>query len=401
MKKLVISIAIISSFITVCLPQDNSQFLRGVASLHKSDYLSAEDAFSKSITAAVFPVKCYYYRGIARMESGNFVGSVSDLKTACDSNYTAAFFKLAELYAGNNNADKAIFYLQLFLSKNSSHYTEKYLKDPAFKPIYSSAPWQDFISDYKPGFLEQTVEEANYFIKKHDFYSAHTLLDKALLKQPDAACLHTLKAISYMAEGLTALACQQIKKSVELDPKNAESLGLAGDCYTLNHDYSTALGYYEKLRQLNPEDFGNYLKIARTDIALNKISEAANNTDLYLSFLPTDTTAVYLSAKIKYIEKDYTSALKQLNQLMKEHAPHADWFLLRGLVYYETGTYKYASADLSMSLDLNPGNAKANYYLGNAEFKLGNKQLACYYWKRAQSFGEFEAVEQLLNNCSN
>ena len=69
------------------------------------------------------------------------------------------------------------------------------------------------------------------------------------------------------------------------------------------------------------------------------------------------------------------------------------------MLFYDTETYKRASYDLSMSLDLNPDDAETNYYMALAQWKLGRTQEACFFMKRARSYNEVEVQEWLQKNC--
>jgi tetratricopeptide (TPR) repeat protein len=385
----------------ICYPQVNNFFLTGMANIANAEYTAAESAFTSSIAADTFKAKSFYYRGISRMHSGNTSGAKADFICAKDFNISDAVLMLAKVYAREGNAKDAVSFLEQYIEKNKESNSSKAVKDTSFKKIYSSEDWQNFITSYQVSPIEESMTAVTYFIKKGDYKSAHSEVDKALARNPNSDNLHALKSLIYKAEGLYSPACYEIKKSIEAEPLNTDYLELYGDyCFVLN-DNATALQNYETVKTLQPEKFENYLKIARVDLRLDKPNEAILETNGYLRYFPKDTAAQFLSAKINFITKNYTNAMKQLNLLMGENPPRADWFLLRGLAYYETNTYKFAAYDLSMCLDLEPNNPDANYYLGNTQSELGNKELACYYWKRAEKAGELMAIEQINKNCSN
>jgi Tfp pilus assembly protein PilF len=343
--------------------------------------------------------KIYLNRGITRFKQNNFSGAEVDLKKALDKNNSIAVFWLAKTFAEQQKPALALEYLKKYLSNGSVPNPNKIFKDESFKKIYGSIEWQQFISNFEPNEIQSAIINAEQNCTRQNYKPAHQQIDNALAKYPASSLLHSAKAEIYEQEGNFTLARFEMKKASDIEPLNVSYLSKVGDYSFMLNDFQSANNNYLKVYELSPEEFDILLKIARTSLKNKQFSDSKQMALDYLKYFPEDTSAIFLKAQADYGLKEYTGVLKSVNVLIEKNGPRAEWYLLRGMAYFETSTYKYASYDLSMSLDLSPNNTDANYFLGNCEYQQGNNSLACYYWQRALKLGDSRAFDKIARNC--
>lgn len=374
-------------------------YLKGVALIKSERFELAEKMLDTALIEDSIIDKIYLNRSISRFKQNNFSSAEVDLKKALDKDNSMAVFWLAKTYAEQQKPALALEYLEKYLISGSVPNPNKIFKDESFKKIYGSIEWQQFISNFEPNEIQSAIINAEQNCSRQNYKSAHQQIDNALAKYPASSLLHSAKAGIYEQEGNFTLARFEMKKASDMEPLNVSFLSKIGDYSFILNDYQSANNIFLKVYELQPEEFDILLKIARTSLKTNQFSDSRQMALNYLNYFPEDTSAIFLKAKADYGLKEYTSVLKSVNVLMEKNGPRAEWYLLRGMAYFETSTYKYASYDLSMSLDLNPNNTDANYFLGNCEYEQGNNSLACYYWQRALKLGDSRAFDKIHENC--
>jgi tetratricopeptide (TPR) repeat protein len=379
--------------------QEINLLQKGTAYLSLGKYRLAGTLFDSALTSYPNKAEVYLNRGISRFNQLNYSEAEADFKAAISLNNSRAYYWMAKLYAEQNNSKAAVYNLNLYLEKGNIANPTKLFKDENLKKIYNSNDWQDFIFNFKPTEIQSSIIDADQLISKQNYALARTQTDKALSFYPNSATLLAKSAEIYEKMDNLPMARSEMKKAVDLEPDNSEYLIRIGDyCYELN-DFSAANTYYKKALEKSSAINNIPIKISRTSLQLKNPAEAKKLSAEYLSLIPSDTAAIFVLADAYFNLKEYSEVLKTMNVLFKEYKPQASWFRLRGMTYYNTSTFKFASYDLSMSLDLEPNNAEANYYLGLSEFANGNKSLACYYWNRALKFGEPKAYDKISENC--
>jgi tetratricopeptide (TPR) repeat protein len=370
-----------------------------MACLAKEEFKLAENSLDSAILLNPANGKGFLNRGIARFRQLNFEGAEKDFQIALSFDYNEAFLYLAKLYAEQNKPAQSVASLNKYLEKITIANPYKVFKDESLRKIHNSNEWQDFINNFHPTQIQESIINAEQNLVKQNYFAAHQVIIDAQVHNPASAILFEYNSEIYAKEGNITLARTEIKKAVNIAPGNIEYLcKLADYDYSLG-DYQSAYKNYQVVNASSPEYFIVYTKLARTCLKLKKPAESKKLSFKFLEFFPNDTSAILLNAKSDFELKDYKSTLISINSLMKKYPPHADWFLLRGMTYYETNTFNSAAYDLSMSLDLNPNNLDANYYMGLAEIEKGNKQLACYYFQRALKLGDNRAYNKIEKNC--
>jgi tetratricopeptide (TPR) repeat protein len=368
--------------------------------LESGDYVEANALFSKLIDQHYLREgRIYLFKGMAQYCAGDMQPARTILLKAKESGLPEADIWLAKIAMAQNQPDKAIDHLKLYLNTTSATHAESVWNDSVFFPLRGSDGWFDLVEFQSQNPIGELKADVGYYLEKQNYKEAHNAVNRMRpANNHESAEMHVLFSQIYSGEKAYQLAINEINQALVLKPEEHEYL-------KLKYNYLTALGKsYEAISILNmllqrfPEDFELRKERVITALELNDFETAAEDMDILLKYFPTAENR-FLKGKIKYGNGNYLDALKEFNYLIKEGKPRADYFKARGMTYYQTRTFDQAAYDLSMSLDLVPDDGETNYYLGLSERRRGNTTLSCYYLSRAQEYGELRAREA-LKDCA-
>jgi tetratricopeptide (TPR) repeat protein len=337
-------------------------------------------------------------RGIAEFKIGDYNRALSDFNKAIENNLTDAFLWSARTQVLSGNTKDAVNCIKNYLENCPMPDIESVRKDTLFRLLHNMPEWfvlwqHDYQSDES-----KLQETAGYYLKREEFTQAHSAIEEGLDKGLNAAILHALNSKIYNAEGNTQLALNEINIALSFDEDNLRYMRQKSALLMKLSMYSDAVDILTGILTAMPEDFEARLERSKAALMTADYDLAKADILIYLKYFKTPD-AVYVASQILYRSGNNFEALKYINTLLEKDQSNALWFKLRGMIYYDTRTFDQAAYDLSMSLDLVPEDAETNYYLALAEQKLGNNILACYYMKRAKSYGELRSVSFIREQC--
>ncbi len=363
------------------------------------NYSEAVTAFDQVLNNySKYDQKCIFYRGIAQYQLQNYTAARSDLQLAVESGYPEAYLWMAKLYVSAGSYPEANHAIEQYLKESKHPDVTEIKKEELFKRLHNTQEWfslweKDLLSDEM-----KIQEEVNFYISKMNFEKAHEIIGANLNKGLDDAFLYELNSRVYFREGIFQLALNDINTAISIRSGSERLLKLKADYLVQLNKNFEAVKILTELLENTPEDFSLRFMRANTAYSAGEYDLAYADINIYMKYFETPET-VYLMGEILYSRGEYLEALKYFNRLIRDEVAQAKYFKARGLTYYETKTYQYAAYDLSMSLDLDPNDAQTNLYLGITQYHLGEKELCCYYLKRAKNFGELSAIEYLRKYC--
>jgi Tfp pilus assembly protein PilF len=365
----------------------------------KQAFPEAISAFEKLIDNNRSPKSDWFLRkGIAEFRMKDFEPAAADFKRASTGNLADAYLWDARLQVTQGNAEEALQFIESYLKHADKPDLQSVQKDSFFISLHNTPGWFSlWQNDWQTD--EQKVEDdASFYVKKNDFARAHSVIETGLSKGLKESTLHALNSRVYEDEGNNQLALNEINSALAIEPDNLVFMKKKAELLLKLSKYSDALNILNNILNHTPEDFD--VRFCRCQAALmsDNLGLAKSDITIYLKYLKTDE-AQFMASRVFFRAGSYFDALRYINPLLEKDQSNAAYFKLRGMIYYNSRTFNQAAYDLSMSLDLVPEDAEANYYLGLSQQELGNNKMACYYMQRAKHYGELRSVTFLRDNC--
>ena len=300
-----------------------------------------------------------------------------------------------------------------FLTKNGS---ANEIYDYSYK-LHQENKLDEAIEGYKAA-LEKDSSKVDAYVNlaicyaaKNDYNNAVSVLNTAKSKFPaNNLVLKTLQSVqSDSTNSKLAVASQSyenkdykqaIQQYLAINPATEDSMLGAAASYQALGDYNSAIEYYKKAEQINPNNAEipyyigylyseqqnwalaeNYLKKA---VEKNPQSEAKE----LLAYVTQNGSVSVLNEGIElYEQNNYQSALVKFNEVLKKEANNAYAYYYRGLIYDEQKQPKLAINDYLNVLKYSNEFPIANYMLAVDYDTLNNyKEAYKYYQKFISSY---------------
>jgi Tfp pilus assembly protein PilF len=376
-----------------------SDLMDAFGKFESGSFHDAVAAFDKVLNGRTNDVqKIELYKGISEYKIHNYSDALQSLQLSDNRNYPETDLWIARTYAALADKYNTLLYIERYLQLDSDPNLDKISKDSVFRFLYNTNEWFDLWQKDWLSEKQNACKDAKYYMSKKDFNQAHLIIDNEILAKGSEPLLYSVSSQIYASEGNTELALNDINKALVADPENIDYIKQKAGYLIQLSKFSDAVIELNHILQIRPEDFDSRYKRAETALSAEDYQLAKTDIEMYLKYFSSENV-LFLAGKIYYSSGEYIVALKLFNRLMDTKYPDVRYFRARGLTYLQTNTYDQAAKDLSMSLDLEPNNAESNFYLGLAEFSMGNSKSACYYWKRAKYFGDLKAEEYLQKYC--
>jgi tetratricopeptide (TPR) repeat protein len=174
-----------------------------------------------------------------------------------------------------------------------------------------------------------------------------------------------LNAVSIEYLSFLALAKSRLRKLDEalalcntilkIEPKDAWTLGLAGETYIDKKMYREALNCFVPLLEIEPsntDNFNHYQYLGYIYSKLGIMDLARKNLDIAMHLNPDHAYSYNNLGYIFYTEKNYTEALRLINQSLTLDASNAYAYKNRALVHLDKKDIEKAKEDLYMAKEL-------------------------------------------------
>jgi tetratricopeptide (TPR) repeat protein len=398
MRKILLIVFIMSDLVVNAQPTGD-QLIDAYGNYYKKSYAEAIAAFTELINSnQPARTEWYLYKGIAEFKSGEYKSAKIDLKTATSDKLSEAYLWYARVQAFSGENKEAFSSLTHYLKESQLADADLIKQDTLFRSMHNTPEWFALWQDDWQTEAEKIYNDAAYYYNKRLFDKAHSVIESGIDAGFNEAMLFELNSSVYDAEGNLQLALNEINRAIETDQESKALQMRKAQLLIKMNKYTDAVAILSDILNRYPEAFDARLLRSAAALKSGNTQIAKTDIDLYLKYLNTGD-AQFLAGEIYFKSGEYLNALRFINPLLEKDQSKADYFKLRGMIYYETQTYTQAAYDLSMSLDLLPDDGECNYFLGLTENKLGNVKLACYYMKRAKRDGELRAVNFLQANC--
>lgn len=377
-----------------------SEYIKGLAYYQNGKPDSAIEAFERSIRLDKTNEDTYLYLGLSFLELNKLDPAIENFRKCDELKKGKASLYMAKAYARSGNLTDCLEQLDIHLHSPYKVPESKIFLDPDFEKFEEMKSWIEFWNEgnFYSGF-DKVMAEADYNINNGNFIEALSIINEGLEKGYRKSALLAKRAEIYLRLDNRKLALDDLDQAVSADRRNAELLKIRGQ---VNYDlekYSQSLEDIQAAMKYDPVDLSLYIDRARVLQKTGDMISAQEDMNFYLDLFPGDDRALYLFARTYMDEGLYLDALKYLNRCLKIDPYRPEYFASRGESYFHARTYRKADEDLGMSLDLDPENSNAYYLKGLANIKLGNRDHACYCFKKAFELGKKEAYDELGKSC--
>lgn len=217
---------------------------------------------------------------------------------------------------------------------------------------------------------------------------------------PDSAEFLMNEGVIYLNMGKLDMAEQKLLESVRKNPNLLNSQNALALVYTYKKDFPKAIGYFERIIQMNPAYYDAYntlgaiyIEMGKYELAKEKLLVAANASDYltpenaYINLAILEMRNNRLEAASRYIEKGIALNSKK-----------ASLYNLRGLVEESQGKIADALASYQKAISMltipDP-----NFLLnaGRSASKLGDRKKALDYLEQAMSKAQDPGLKQEIS----
>lgn len=366
--------------------------------LQSGAYSEAIDIFTEIESGSRLSPQDRLSLGIAQFYAGYIAEARRNFQKSDEAGIAGANLWLARIYASERNSNDALLFIERYLKTTEDPDINEIQKDSIFRFMHQTDKWFDLWQKDWYSENQKIAQEAMFYAGRKKYNVAHQIVESSIAENKSNAALYLCNAKIYLTEENPTLALNELNQALKLDPANTSYLKERAKCNSLLNEYSSALNDLNQVLAIDPVDFESRIQRANIAFKAENYELAGKDIHLYLQYF-TSEGVLFLAGQIASASEDYFNALKYYNQLIMETKPNAAYFKARGMIYYQTGTYAFASTDLSMSLDLEPDNGETNLFMGLAEYYKGNTKAACYYLNRAKNNGELKAIEYLQKYC--
>lgn len=274
----------------------------GMSLLKQKKYSQAYEKFSSALKINHYNFSAMLFAAIMEIRLNRYDDAERKLRFLMDANPTeGAAFEYANLYFTKGDLDGAIRYAQKSVELNPNMlpaylllgkvYSLKFDYDKSML-YFSTARDRNLISPLL------YVEWGNALLNFYRFYEAKEMFEKA----PEDAKSQLNLCKAQLGEPVEELSD---------DIYSFEAKGILSD------DPETAIDYFKKALQLNPNEIYNYLRLAKCYEKLNKVDMVKDCYDKFIKQNPNYPTAYFDYANFLIGQNDFKSAQRKLRKAEK------------------------------------------------------------------------------------
>lgn len=305
---------------------------------------------------------------------------------------------LARKAALQNDDKTACAFLTKHMSSKNRALRSEIRSYSDFDPIRNSSEWKNLWNHNFYSSADLNYESTlNYYNNTHYQWALETI-NPLIQKYPSQHLYYALRAEIYLKLEQAQQAIRDIETSLSKYNRNADYYMIAAEAYaeTGNNKKSrTALKSAEKINPYNFTAKKRQIKIAQQigaqDILIQFASAYAAFTD--------DIESLYMIAEAEQKRGNHTDAIVLMNKVLKKSTSKAEYFIVRADAFMATRSWTNAMKDYAMALDINPNLPQVYINYGICRLENGDREGACYLWKRALHYKHSEANQYLYKYC--
>jgi Tfp pilus assembly protein PilF len=232
-----------------------------------------------------------------------------------------------------------------------------------------------------PNDIEQWLKLAQIFLDQHDAAEAADCYWQAIRIRPEDAHSLAMLGIALAREGKLKEAEDQLRRSLELDPRREATHYNLAVCLAEQGRFTEAESSLRQALRLSPDYFEAHRSLSRVLNSLGRRAEAVEHCRRAIAFRPRDTDLLTeLGAMLALDGRSAEEAAVILKHAVRLSSAPSDTFNSLGLAQMAAGRFAEAEASYDRALALDPGFASAHSNLGTNYKEQGRlrEAVACY-----------------------
>ena len=204
-----------------------------------------------------------------------------------------------------------------------------------------------------------------------DYTLAAQLAEKHLRKYPRDVQVRIVLARSELAQGKPLQAFEELRKALELEPKNVDTL------YYLSFvSKELSQNEYQRLLAIAPDSFRVHQLLGEAALSSKNPTEAESEFDKALEVNPRSAEVSTELAELKRSQSKFDEAITYYMRAEKNGPPNYDVAYGLGACYTYKQEYSQAIEWLKKGVALAPDAVAGRFALGNALFQDGQFEAA-------------------------
>jgi tetratricopeptide (TPR) repeat protein len=376
-------------------------YLSGRAAMVNGDYSSAAADLTRALEIKQGDTEILYQLGICYFKINQNPEAWEAFYEVEKRRQGMASLYLARTEVRLNHPELALKYLKEHLSSKYRVPEKEILLDEELSRLEGTRGWQQLWEE-KDWYTQEDLDfqEAQFLKENGRELEAINLLNRLEKQGYQSSNVHAQKADIYTRLGNTKAARSELRSAVNSDVRNLDALYQLALIQLQEGDTEDALQGLDRVIRQEPHRFEAYLARSGARSDQGNLEGALEDLDLYLTYFPDNPDAYYRKGLIQHNHGKYLDAIRSFNRALELDRGKAEYYFARGMTYVSTGTTRSAEKDLSMALDLDPFNGETWFEKGKVSEQLGNREDACFCFRKAYQYGVHEAAEVIEKRCN-
>lgn len=382
-KRLLICLVIILSACKTEQEKAQEYYQSGADYLAAKEYTSAELEFKNAIKLDRYNMNAQFGMATIYEAKKRWVELEKTLKQILDfdPSHTQARIKLANLYLGQNQIDKAMAQTEQLMAEASTNPVVKTLRAAVLYKIDDKIDARRLVSEVladSPEHIDAVVLRAHDLLSEDKAADAVALLEKALTTEPQSVVLNIVMLQALGKTGDTARIKKVYRTLMDVYPGNSNIPLSYARFLARNGDHAQAVAFLqEKAAQAEePEYLFKAIELINDQ---QGIDAAEEQTKAYLQQYPQMKRLVFALVDIYVKTGKLTEALAQLNTVWSAQADSQlalEAGLRKGRLELLSGDLDAATATIDRLQELDSGSAKVAVLKGDLLLARGDPAAA-------------------------
>lgn len=333
------------------------------------------------------------------LSEGNTVMAEKDFLSSAASLPGRSNYGLARVYSVKGEAAKSVKYLETSLRYDNRLREKEIMLEKSFKGIENTPEWRQFWKNYSFPEEDVRLSEVEYYISSGNKTEAQRIAGEMAERSPGTArSLYAKALVDYSLQKYQDVL-SSMPALLKQDSRNPEYLDLQARAQMSAGNPAGASLTYTRIIESGYPDASPYLRRAECYIKTGEYQRAMSDINKYLDFYQNSKEAIRMAGKVSVALGDNLKAISFFTRNIELNPGDASCYIDRAGAYFSARSWKLASDDYGMSLDLDPRNADAWLNMGIALINMGRNEDACYYLNRALITGNKQASSWINRYC--